>query len=1187
MDETAARSEIDRIIASDPNGELDRDELLAWSSPQLLLSAIYEQAESLGIEESHLVWIAAKSLLAALPEGWVQYKDSEGRLYYHNHDSGKSRWDHPMDEQYRDLYQTYTLQSAVHPTTHHQPDALAQLDRALMSASREWKMQVVGILEAHGIFTDKDLDHSSARLAKCELALDAATRKLDEAEAARRALTGKLDQALAAGERLEAECDDKTRDIADLRARHESTLHDRDRLRLALGEASERHRRDRLEFERVAEADRSQWAEDRQVLERELIRIKEQAETVAIENARLERRAKDDSELKHRLDRSKESLREAKDIARDLEVDRVKLNGDVAALREHVDLLRKQLQVTKVYSGKLETARAKLDCDDTVYRKEVKGAHDFVDDTTVCLQRQEGESIKLHCDNAVLRKSLGDARERLEEVEDSSRKLETERVKLDRDNRALRKQLEESQHLYDDTAKSVRYQESERAKLNHDNSVLRSSLAEMRLQLQDIEGHSHKLQSERAKLDRDNDALREQIEEAQEVINDTTEDLKRERESRAQVNRDNVILREQLDGVRQQLREAEENSKRRVIRCASLERENDMLQLQLREAENVITESSRHREDDRVRLDRDNVSLNEQLNDMRNKFNAFVEKSQSELDESGRQHACKVAELREECEKLDRNNASFKLQMTDIRHEFNEFVEKSQAEVEESGRQHACKVAEVREECQVMRHSALESREELVSGSKAVKRAEASARAFDEELRLLREAFRTNREYLKRVEIELSAAHSALSKRATSIAAAESLEADDGDLSMLHVKDATACMADVDEWRVRYREERGKRRELHNKLMELQGNIRVACRCRPSLPRESAEPDSACCVEFPIDGAISVKNDTGITQRYEFDHVFQPGSTQAEVYQVVEPYVQSVLDGHSICIFAYGQTGSGKSHTMLGSVHDRGVYYRAIMQILQHDTVSSCTLSVLEIYNETIQDLLAARSASSKLEVKGGGVPGLTEHPVESIDDVERYMTKGNSARTVGSHEMNEHSSRSHLIIVLNLRTCGVAKPLCSRLNLIDLAGSERLSRTKAVGSVAKEAAHINRSLSALGDVIHALGKPKPQHVPYRNSKLTHFLQESLSRSAKMLMLVNISPAQANASETICSLAFAARCREIKLSFAAAVTNASQASASANCNDDLLKARKVIRALQAKVAAAQSLCPNCARLLHP
>ena len=196
-------------------------------------------------------------------------------------------------------------------------------------------------------------------------------------------------------------------------------------------------------------------------------------------------------------------------------------------------------------------------------------------------------------------------------------------------------------------------------------------------------------------------------------------------------------------------------------------------------------------------------------------------------------------------------------------------------------------------------------------------------------------------------------------------------------------------------------------------------------------------------------------------------------------------------------------------------------------------------VSFIEIYNETLVDLLN-ENTSAKLTIKQGKdgvhIPGLTRIEVKGLNDVNDVFSMGRRNRTVASTSMNERSSRSHSVLTIHVQgtneRTGVSTD--AKLNLVDLAGSERVSKSGSEGVRMKEAQSINKSLSSLGDVIHAL-KNKNQHVPYRNSKLTYLLQESLSGDAKTLMMVQVSPADKNSSETYCSLDFAQRVRSVEL----------------------------------------------------
>ncbi|KAF2620267.1 hypothetical protein F2Q68_00042073, partial [Brassica cretica] len=328
----------------------------------------------------------------------------------------------------------------------------------------------------------------------------------------------------------------------------------------------------------------------------------------------------------------------------------------------------------------------------------------------------------------------------------------------------------------------------------------------------------------------------------------------------------------------------------------------------------------------------------------------------------------------------------------------------------------------------------------------------------------------------------------------------------------------------------------------------LSGNIRVFCRCRP-LNKEETSTRCATAVDFDgaKDGELGVVTGNNSKKSFKFDRVYTPKNGQVDVFADASPMVVSVLDGYNVCIFAYGQTGTGKTFTMEGTPQNRGVNYRTVEQLFEianerRETISyNISVSVLEVYNEQIRDLLATSPASKKLEIKQSfdgshHVPGLVEAKVENINEVWNVLQAGSNARAVGSNNVNEHSSRSHCMLSIMVKAKNLMNGDCTKstLWLVDLAGSERLAKTDVQGERLKEAQNINRSLSALGDVIYALAT-KSSHIPYRNSKLTHLLQDSLGGDSKTLMFVQISPSEHDVSESLSSLNFATRVRGVEL----------------------------------------------------
>nr|XP_008172761.1 kinesin-like protein KIFC3 isoform X1 [Chrysemys picta bellii] len=347
----------------------------------------------------------------------------------------------------------------------------------------------------------------------------------------------------------------------------------------------------------------------------------------------------------------------------------------------------------------------------------------------------------------------------------------------------------------------------------------------------------------------------------------------------------------------------------------------------------------------------------------------------------------------------------------------------------------------------------------------------------------------------------------------------------------------------------KYRRELQLRKKCHNELVRLKGNIRVFGRVRPINKEDGEGPEAANSVTFdPDDDALLHLMHKGKQVSFELDKVFSPQATQQDVFQEVQALITSCIDGYNVCIFAYGQTGAGKTYTMEGTPENPGINQRALQLLFSEvqrkasDWGYTITVSVAEIYNEALRDLLG-KEPQEKLDIKlcpdGSGqlyVPGLTEFQVRSVEDINKVFEFGHSNRVTEYTSLNEHSSRSHALLIVTVRGLDYSTGLrtTGKLNLVDLAGSERVGRSGAEGSRLREAQYINKSLSALGDVIYAL-RARQGHVPFRNSKLTYLLQDSLSGDSKTLMMVQVSPVEKNTSETLCSLKFAERVRSVEL----------------------------------------------------
>eukprot|EP01041_Mallomonas_annulata_P000191 gene191-337_t len=372
--------------------------------------------------------------------------------------------------------------------------------------------------------------------------------------------------------------------------------------------------------------------------------------------------------------------------------------------------------------------------------------------------------------------------------------------------------------------------------------------------------------------------------------------------------------------------------------------------------------------------------------------------------------------------------------------------------------------------------------------------------------------------------------------------------------------------------RQKLHESETSRRKLHNQLQEIRGNIRVFVRCRPLLTCDTAstttnttntantnnsnnmESDGAntTCVRFHGDGSsISLVGlPRGAGNVFTFDNVFQMNSSQDDVFSEVTDLIQSSLDGYRV---GYNDRDRGMNRD-----RDRGILPRAMEQIIERASSLieigwevSCTMSIVELYNEELRDLLVSPSEERiKLKIcqhnagRGVLVEGLESRTIDmnsmevGCTQLENVMNIASKHRTIATTNMNEQSSRSHVLYMFEISCTNKMHGISTYggLRLVDLAGSERLDRTGTLGDAVRlrETVNINKSLSCLSDVFLSLNR-KAAHIPYRNSKLTMLLQDCLSGDGKALMIANISPTMASAQETYCSLKFASQVNQVEL----------------------------------------------------
>lgn len=451
------------------------------------------------------------------------------------------------------------------------------------------------------------------------------------------------------------------------------------------------------------------------------------------------------------------------------------------------------------------------------------------------------------------------------------------------------------------------------------------------------------------------------------------------------------------------------------------------------------------------------------------------------------------------------------------------------------------------------------------------------------------------------------------------------------------------------DFRQRYIKEKSRRMTLHNTLVEIRGNIRVHCRLRPCIGRLDSPGDeeslgmagtpSEKVVELLDEEKILVKPSKPIggqlqKKEFEFERVYSPETDQESLFDDVAPLLTSLLDGYNVCIMAYGQTGSGKTHTMLGSHDldmeidseslnkDEGIIprsakemFRLISERENPDESYSLEMSVCEIYNNEVRDLLSGKNAS-RLDIVTSSegateIPSLVTRPVNTVQEVMAVVYYGMKRRHEDATMVHAHSSRSHLIVQLTIytvtnntttssvssdaapsppgtptrsrrtlptpsaghssrsqspapksksasvrrsrspapgtaaarsrspsptRTNGSStngkQSVKTKLQLVDLAGSECVGMSGVTGAALRETSHINKSLSALADVLGALSEQR-SHIPYRNTRLTHMLQDTIGGDAKLLVMLCVSPAQRFITETLQCLGFGSRARQV------------------------------------------------------
>ncbi|KAI0070320.1 kinesin-domain-containing protein [Panus rudis PR-1116 ss-1] len=324
--------------------------------------------------------------------------------------------------------------------------------------------------------------------------------------------------------------------------------------------------------------------------------------------------------------------------------------------------------------------------------------------------------------------------------------------------------------------------------------------------------------------------------------------------------------------------------------------------------------------------------------------------------------------------------------------------------------------------------------------------------------------------------------------------------------------------------------------------------INIVTRVRPPILNET--DDKGVRIQRGEDGKhwVLVNNPRDLAQvfKYSFSACYGPDSTQEEIFDnEVQPMIDAVFEGMTVTIFAYGVTSSGKTHTMQGTNAHPGIIPRAVEALFLKKQASSqimidIALSYMEIYKDEVYDLLIERENAPKLPVRENGagqvfVANLTTQDIDTVEDFDMIYSNAMKRRSVASTNLNRASSRSHAILTLlvTVQDLEQGRTLCGKLNLVDLAGSENNKLTGNDSSRMAESSAINKSLSVLGQVVHALNKGATR-IPYRNSKLTRILQDALGGSSIGLLICNIAPAPKYRQDTLNTLNFAVHTKNVE-----------------------------------------------------
>ena len=798
--------------------------------------------------------------------------------------------------------------------------------------------------------------------------------------------------------------------------------------------------------------------------------------------------------------------------------------------------------------GKLEAERARKDATDDAER-----ARDEADAATARSEELQADVERLEEEIVSLKRSLSEIMTEMEQMKSANAELQEDKSKLTMDIGTLRGEKSGLEMQVEALQQQANEHAAERETMRDATDRLHNELAKTRAEK---DGSSQAMtraledaveaRAKAAKCASEAEAAEERARRAEDAYNHATADLQRARNERNAAQEHINTLNAEIDLLKPQLATVEEKLKTSSKRVETTERELrtltaakesldgkvEKLAESLRVAEQKLaaqTDRANTAELESTRLSAELIAtraskdaLDPKLSKLGNEL-ADAQAEARQLKHEKERMENEIMSLKHSVQSIEGDNTRLKSKFETLQFEKSTLDERLNAEIE-LRRGLEDDLRQSKNMLSKANQSAADERAKAVAAQDAAQ----DANAVRQQLIALQQAHAAQGDEMARCKMEL--ANIINDERSTSQLIARLQEVK----NQLAAREEELHQAYI------------TRRHLHNTIQELKGNIRVFCRIRPPSADENAFDDSSLAVdrkgEFAGRRLEIAPPDAPKKYDFTFDRVFSKNGDQKEVFDEVSLLVQSALDGYKVCIFTYGQTGSGKTYTMLGGKGDaRGLIPRSMEQIFASQSLLqskgmkvSITATLLEIYNEDIRDLLSASSEKVEHKIKHDDegnthVTNLSSAEVYSPADVEALMQQANAARAVAKTNMNDRSSRSHMVMRLCIDGVNEAgEPIHGALNLVDLAGSERLKTTGATGDRLKEAQAINSSLSSLGDVIFALAN-KEKHIPFRNSKLTYLLKNSLGGDSKTLMLVNVSPSLDSAQETVCSLRFAAK----------------------------------------------------------